>query len=45
MFIQYEEFKLVIRRGDGASECANLPLLMGDLILAAIRAPQLPLSN
>jgi hypothetical protein len=28
-FNQYEELMLEIRRGGGTSECANLPLLMG----------------
>jgi hypothetical protein len=45
MDAQYEELKGEIRHGGGASTAANLPSLTGNLILAAIRAPQLPRCN
>jgi hypothetical protein len=45
MDVQYEELKGEIRRGGGASTAANLPSLTGNLILAAIRARQLPYGN
>ena len=42
MFNQYDELKFVIRRGCGAFECAQLPSLMGNLILAADSRSPIP---
>jgi len=39
MDVQYEELKVEIRRGGGASSTANLPSLTGNLSLAGMRAP------
>ena len=45
MFRKYEKLRHEIRRGGGASDYANLASLMGNLIIAATRAPELPPSN
>jgi hypothetical protein len=45
MFRQYEKLRSEIRRSGGASDYANLASLMGNLIIAAARAPELPPGN
>jgi hypothetical protein len=45
MFGKYEKLRREIRRRGGASDYANLASLMGNLILAAARAPDLPPGN
>jgi hypothetical protein len=45
MFRQYEKLRREIRRGGSASDYANLASLMGNLILAVGRAPELPRGN
>jgi len=45
MFRQYEKLRSEIRRGGGAFDYADLASLMGNLILAAARAPELPPGN
>jgi hypothetical protein len=45
MFRQYEKLGREIRRGGGVSDYANPASMMGTLILAAARAPELPRGN